>query len=71
MRPPGRTLDAIAEAFDTEIWSEYDHQYWGFESGEEKDAWHQKEHEKSQEEFYDKLVRHISGDPGPAQCANF
>jgi hypothetical protein len=64
---PGRILDAIAEVFDTEIWSEYNYRYWGFESREEEEAWHQKLHEEHQQEFYDDLVRHIAGDPGPAQ----
>jgi hypothetical protein len=35
---PNRILAAVAEAFETEIFSEFEPQYWGFETWEEMNA---------------------------------
>jgi hypothetical protein len=42
---PGKILSAIADAFDTEIVSEYEAQFWEFDTHEEWDAW-QLEHRR-------------------------
>jgi hypothetical protein len=36
---PSKILDAIAQTFDTDIFSEYEPQYWGFDTRVEWDAW--------------------------------
>jgi hypothetical protein len=48
---PSKILNAIADAFDTDIVSEYDGRYWGFATQEEWDAWQDALHKKEQEEF--------------------
>ena len=58
---PSKILSAIAEAFDTGIVSEYEPQFWGFETQEEWDAWQlgiAKEHE---EEFYRQILKYVQG----------
>jgi hypothetical protein len=35
---PGKILNALANVFDTDIVSEYEPQYWGFDTQEEWDA---------------------------------
>jgi hypothetical protein len=43
-----KILQAICEAFDADIFSEYEPQFWGFDTQEEWDAWQRaiaKEHE--------------------------
>jgi hypothetical protein len=35
---PGKILNALANVFDTDIISEYEPQYWGFDTQEEWDA---------------------------------
>jgi hypothetical protein len=36
---PGGILKAISEVFDTEIYSEHEPQFWGFDTEEEWEAW--------------------------------
>ena len=36
---PTKILDAICEAFDADIYTEHEPQFWGFETQEEWDAW--------------------------------
>ena len=36
---PGKILNALANVFDTDIVSEYEPQFWGFDTQEEWDAW--------------------------------
>jgi hypothetical protein len=60
---PGNILGAIAEAFDTEIFSEYQPQYWGYETEEEWDAAMREMHEESQAEFYIEIMKHVRGEP--------
>jgi hypothetical protein len=60
---PGKILEAIAEAFDTEIVSEYEPQYWGFETEEEMDARHHEIHQEHRQEFYEEILRYLRGEP--------
>jgi hypothetical protein len=48
---PGKILNAIAEAFDTDIVSEYEPQFWGFDTQEGWDAWWEQRSRESEEEF--------------------
>jgi hypothetical protein len=63
MNAPGKILDAIAETFETEIFSEYEPQYWGFDTQEEWDAWEKERHDQSQQAFYVDLCAHLRGEP--------
>ena len=60
---PGTILSAIAEAFDTDIASEHQSQYWGFETQEEWDAaWEQMAREH-REKFHLELMKYLRGEP--------
>jgi len=56
---PGKILSAIAEAFDTDIVSEYQPQYWGFSTQEQWDAAEEEMSRQSRERFYVDLVRYV------------
>ena len=60
---PGRILRAISEAFDTDIFSEYEPQFWGFDTQEEWDAWQEAHAKKRDDEFYSHLVKYVSDKP--------
>jgi hypothetical protein len=64
---PGKILEAIAEAFNTDIFSEYQPQYWGFNTQEEWDAWQEETAreaaEKSTEKFYVQIMHYLRGEP--------
>jgi hypothetical protein len=67
---PGKMLNAVANAFDTDIASEYEPRYWGFDTEEELIAWRMartKEAEALEEEvnekFYVELVKFLRGEP--------
>jgi hypothetical protein len=60
---PGKILWAIAETFDTDIYSEYEPQYWGFGTQEEWDACLQKMAEEDDAKFYTDIIRFLSGEP--------
>src|SRR6266446_391236 len=49
---PSKILNAIAEAFDTGIVSEYEPQFWGFDTQEEWDAWERKLHKEYKDKFH-------------------
>jgi hypothetical protein len=58
----GKILNAVAEAFETDIVSEYEPQFWGFDTQEEWDAWQNelaREHEK---EFCAALLKFLRGE---------
>ena len=48
---PGKILNSIAQAFDTDIFSEYQPQFWGFDTQEEWDAAMDQMAKESEEEF--------------------
>ncbi|MGC1181174.1 MAG: hypothetical protein WA884_19660 [Methyloceanibacter sp.] len=60
---PGKILRAISEAFDTDIFSEYEPQFWGFDTQKEWDSWREASAKKDQDEFYADLVNFVSDKP--------
>src|SRR5271166_2123698 len=53
---PGKILKAIAEACDTDIVSEYQPQYWGFDTQAEWDAAEEQMSRKADERFHAELL---------------
>ena len=62
MNFPGHILNSIAQEFDTEIYSEYQPQFWGFSTQEEWDKWHLEQSKIDQEEFYKAVIQYLAGD---------
>ena len=60
---PTKILSAIAEAFDAEIVSEYEPQFWGFDTQEEWDAWELMIDKQYQEKFYNDVLKYLQGEP--------
>jgi hypothetical protein len=60
---PAKILDAVAQVFDTNIVSEYEPQYWGFDTQEEWDAFQAKISKEHHEEFYVDILKFLRGDP--------
>jgi hypothetical protein len=60
---PGKILNALAEAFETDIVSEYEPQYWGFETEEEWDAWQRKLGKEDEDAFYADFLKYLRGEP--------
>ena len=60
---PGKILNALANVFDTDIVSEYEPQFWGFDTQEEWDACMEKMSQKAEEEFHIKLLKYLRGEP--------
>ena len=58
----GKILSAVADAFDTEIVSEYEHQYWGFDTKEEWDTWMAEMAKESEEKFHIELLKYLKGE---------
>jgi hypothetical protein len=59
---PGKILRAITEAFDTDIVSEYQPQFWGFDTEEEWDAAEAEIAKESEERFYVDLTKYLGGE---------
>jgi hypothetical protein len=60
---PGKILNAIAEAFDTDIVSEHEPQFWGFDTQEEWDACMEQMSKEYDERFYLELLKYLRGEP--------
>jgi hypothetical protein len=60
---PDHILASIARTFDTDIVSEYEPQFWGFDSQEEWDAAEARSHEEHEERFSTELVKFLAGEP--------
>ena len=60
---PAFIFECICKVFDTNIVSEYEPEYWGYESQEEMDAMFEAVHRKCNEQFYGELVKFIDGQP--------
>jgi hypothetical protein len=60
---PSKILAAIAEAFKTDIFSEYEPQFWGFDTQEQWDAAMEELSRESEERFYGELIKFVSGKP--------
>jgi hypothetical protein len=59
----GKILSAIEEAFDVQVFSEHQPQFWGFETQEEWDAQMDAWANEARDKFYDKLTRYVAGEP--------
>ena len=60
---PGNILRSIAEMFDVDIFSEYEPQYWGFETEEEWNAALEEMAQRERDEFYKELMKYIRDEP--------
>ena len=65
--PEREILHAIAEAFETDIVSEHQPEYWGFDTQEEWDADEKRIHEEHERQFHAKLLKHLRGEPTDIQ----
>lgn len=59
---PSKILNAIAEVFDTDIFSEYEPQYWGFDTEEEWHSAWDAEARQAEQRFYDEVVKYVRGE---------
>ncbi len=57
----GAILGAIAEEFGVEIYSEYQSQFWGFDTQEEWDAYEEKIGKENADKYYAKLLKFFAG----------
>ena len=69
MNNPNCILDALIKIFDVDVVSEYQHQFWGFETQEDWDRFKDEIDRGSQDEFWKQLVSLVDGgdpqfDPG-------
>jgi hypothetical protein len=60
---PGYILTAISDEFDVDIVSEYEPQFWGFDTQEEWDAYTEEMSRKHEEEYYIELLKYLRGEP--------
>jgi hypothetical protein len=60
---PYAILDSLAEEFNTEIVTEHDHRFWGFETEEEWDAFNEKLAREHEDKFYKALLHYVRGEP--------
>ena len=65
---PGYILSTVEKVFDTEIVSEYEAKYWGFESHEEWKRWEAKRYEEEDGRLYENMLKYVRGARnGPCQ----
>ena len=60
---PGKILAAISEAFETDVFSEYEPQHWGFDTQEEWDAAENKLADQHRDQFYADVCVYIRDEP--------
>jgi hypothetical protein len=60
---PGKILRAVAQVFDTDIVSEYQPQYWGFDTQGEWDAFRDKIAKEHDDQFYADVLKFLRGEP--------
>jgi hypothetical protein len=60
---PKRIFTAIADVFDTDVVSEHEPQFWGFETQEEWDAFMEQMSRESDDRFYAQLMKYLRGEP--------
>src|SRR5262245_9316500 len=60
---PGYILTAISDEFDVGIVSEYEPQYWGFDTQEEWEAFEERRAKEIDEKFYIELSKYLRGEP--------
>jgi hypothetical protein len=61
--PEEKILKAIAEVFETDIFSEHEPQYWGFDTQGEWDAAMERVAKKERERFHAEIVKYLRGEP--------
>jgi hypothetical protein len=61
--PEKEIFHAIAEAFDTDIVTEHQPEFWGFDTQEEWDAYEKRIHEENERKFHAELLKHLRGEP--------
>jgi hypothetical protein len=62
LNAPQRILGAIADEFDVDIVSEYEPQFWGYETQEEWDADWDAMAKKDEQDFYNDVVKFVRGE---------
>jgi hypothetical protein len=62
LNAPQRILRAIADEFDVDIVSEYEPEFWGYETKEEWEADWTAMAEKDEQDFYDEVVKFVRGE---------
>ena len=60
---PDKILSAISEAFETDVFSEHEPQYCGFDTQEECDAAWKKISDQHRDQFYADVCAYIRGEP--------
>ena len=60
---PGHILGTITDVFETDIFSEYEPQYWGFETQEEWENALDKLAKENDDRYYGELVKFLAGEP--------
>jgi hypothetical protein len=60
---PGRILRALADVFAADIVSEYEPQFWGFETKDEWDACLEEMSREDGEKFHTELLKYLRGEP--------
>jgi hypothetical protein len=60
---PGKILRSIAEEFDTQIFSEYQPQFWGFDTQEQWDSAMKEMADRDRNEFYVDVCAYVRGEP--------
>lgn len=59
---PGKILRSIADAFDVDIVSEHEPQFWGFDTQQEWDDALKKFGDEAVEQFYVEILKHLRGE---------
>ena len=59
---PGKILDAIADTFDTDIVSEHEPQFWGFNTEEEWNAYQEQIAKEQADAFHIELLKYLRGE---------
>jgi hypothetical protein len=61
--PEKEIFHAIAEAFDSDIVTEHQPEFWGFDTQEQWDAWQTRCAEEEEQRFHAELVKYLLGEP--------
>jgi hypothetical protein len=60
---PWSVFDAIAAEFQSELVSEHDHRYWGFNTADEWDNFNDKLAKDGTDKFYNNVLHYVRGEP--------
>jgi hypothetical protein len=60
---PNKILSAVADLFDTDIFSEHQPQFWGFDTQAKWDAWRQTIADEYQRKFRVEVHKYLRGEP--------